>query len=63
MIFSDIVTLAKAGWKPSDVKEWFERCETDPSVKQKETPEEVKNGETEKPDTTATDAFEELAKL
>ena len=31
--FQDIVTLAKAGWKPSEVKAVLEMLETSPAVK------------------------------
>ena len=64
MKFSDIVALAKAGYKPSDVKELLELCETDPETKKKDIQPEVnesgKDPEPEKePELTA---FEKLAK-
>ena len=39
MKFQDIVDLAKAGYKPSDIKELLELTETDPETKKKEVPE------------------------
>ena len=42
MKFADIITLAKAGYTPKDIKELLELCETDPETKAKEVPEEVK---------------------
>ena len=42
MKFTDIITLAKAGYTPKDIKELLELCETDPETKAKEVPEEVK---------------------
>ena len=66
MKFADIVTLAKAGYTPKDVKSLLELCETDPTTKSKELPPDVKKTED---DTTKTeprepelDAFEKLAK-
>lgn len=41
MKFSDIITLAKAGYSPKDIKELLEYCETDPKVKDAELPEKV----------------------
>ena len=52
---SDIVELAKAGYKPSDVKELFELAET--AEVKKETPEPSKKAEPEQ-----INAFEELIK-
>ena len=54
---SDIVELAKAGYKPSDVKELFELAET---ADAKETPTETKAPEKKEEDFK--DAFEELIK-
>ena len=64
MKFSDIVTLAKAGYKPSDVKELLELCETDPSTKNKEVNTEsndsaISSNESKEPEL---DAFEKLVK-
>lgn len=38
MKFQDIVDLAKAGYKPSDIKELLELTETDPETKKKDPP-------------------------
>lgn len=54
---SDIVELAKAGYKPSDVKELFELAET---ADAKETLKETKAPENK--DEEFKDAFEELIK-
>ena len=65
MKFSDIVTLAKAGYTPKDVKSLLELCETDPTTKSKELPPEVKKTEDDpKPEQREPelDAFEKLAK-
>lgn len=64
MKFSDIIILAKAGYKPSDVKELLELCETDPETKKKEiNPEETEKPKEEKhDDSKVIDAFEELVK-
>lgn len=63
MKFADIITLAKAGYTPKDIKELLELCETDPETKAKEVPAEVK---TEKVEPEANpepelSAFEKLA--
>ena len=63
MRFSDIITLAKAGYSPKDVKELLELCETDPNTKEKEVPEEVKKeAETKEEKEPELDAFEKLVK-
>lgn len=65
MKFADIVTLAKAGYTPKDVKNLLELCETDPTTKSKELPPDVKKTEDEtdpKPREPELDAFEKLAK-
>ena len=63
MKFSDILLLAKAGYKPSDVKELLELCETDPDTKKKEIPEEVKKDLPEdSKEESEEDPFEKLAK-
>ena len=64
MKFSDIVALAKAGYKPSDVKELLELCETDPDTKNKEVNTEsndssISSNESKEPEL---DAFEKLVK-
>lgn len=41
MIFADLVTLAKAGWSPKQVKELLEMCETSTKVKEAELPQEA----------------------
>lgn len=41
MIFADLVTLAKAGWSPKQVKELLEMCETSPKVQEAELPKEA----------------------
>ena len=61
MKFTDIVALAKAGYKPADVKELLELCETDPDTKNKEVPEiEEEPKPQEKPKEPELDAFEKL---
>lgn len=57
MKFQDIVDLAKAGYKPSDIKELLELTETDPEVQKKEV--EVKPEPEEKKEPEL-DAFEKL---
>lgn len=53
----DIVELAKAGYKPSDVKELFELADT--AEVKKETPENITPQKTE---SEQINAFEELIK-
>lgn len=61
MKFADIVTLAKNGYKPSDIKELLELCETDPETKSKEPPiVEDKTKVYPEPETDPVNAFEEL---
>ena len=65
MKFADIVTLAKAGYTPKDVKNLLELCETDPKTKSTEVPTEVKKTEDDQKTETREpelDAFEKLAK-
>lgn len=66
MKFADIILLAKAGYKPSDIKELLELCETDPETKKKEIPEEIKNKvkeeSIEKVEDSEVDPFERIAK-
>ncbi len=66
MKFADIVTLAKAGYTPKDVKNLLELCETDPTTKSKELPPDVKPSEGDpknpEPREPELDAFEKLAK-
>lgn len=51
MKFQDIVDLAKAGYKPADIKELLELTETDPETKKKEVPPpEPKKEETKEED-------------
>lgn len=38
---SDIVTLAKAGWTPHQIKEVFELCQTVPEAKEAEVKEKA----------------------
>lgn len=62
MKFTDIITLAKAGYTPKDIKELLELCETDPATKEKEisevtTTEPVKTEPTKEPELNA---FEKL---
>ena len=63
MKFSDILTLAKAGYKPSDVKALLELCETNPEESKKEDPkpepdpEPAKDEKNREPEL---DAFEKL---
>lgn len=63
MKFSDIVALAKAGYKPSDVKELLELCETDPSAKKAEPPKIDESGKDsdDDDDSGIEDAFKKLA--
>ena len=62
MKFSDIVALAKAGYKPSDVKELLELCDTDPSTKKAEPPKIDESGkESDNDDSEIEDAFKKLA--
>lgn len=58
MKFQDLVALAKAGYKPSDIKELLELTETDPEVKKKEIPEVPETKE----EKTETDPFIEVTK-
>ena len=66
MKFSDIVALAKAGYKPADVKELLDLCETDPETKK--DPEPEKKGNEKEPEKKEQekepeeDIFEKLAK-
>ena len=55
---SDIVELAKAGYKPSDVKELFELADT--AEVKKETPEKTQPQKAPEPEQI--NAFEELIK-
>ena len=64
MKFTDLILLAKAGYKPSDIKELLELCETDPETKKKEIPAEVKEKieESESKSEDDSDPFIEIAK-
>lgn len=62
MKFSDIVALAKAGYKPADVKELLELCETDPKTKETEPPPEPKKDPAAGDEKDVLDAFEKLVK-
>ena len=62
MKFSDIITLAKAGYSPADVKSLLELCETDPETKKKEIPEDVKK-EVEKKEEKKESNVDAFAKL
>lgn len=62
MKFTDIILLAKAGYKPSDIKELLELCETDPETKKKEIPEEVKEKLKEDSSDSEEDPFVKIAK-
>lgn len=67
-IFNGIVELAKAGYKPSDVKDILESLKTDPDLEAKsgsdlkeKTPEEsIKSAEASKPESY--DAIAEIIK-
>lgn len=61
MKFSDIVALAKAGYKPTDVKALLELCETNPekSTKESEPEPDPEPGKDEKREPEL-DAFEKL---
>ena len=62
-IFTDLVDLAKAGYKPSDVKELLDmmrETKTEPETEPETKPE--KEPETKTEPTKVVDAFEELIK-
>lgn len=61
MKFSDIVALAKAGYKPSDVKVLLELCETNPETSKKDPdPEPDPEPEKDEKREPELDAFEKL---
>lgn len=61
MKFSDIVALAKAGYKPSDVKALLELCETNPEKSTKDPdPEPDPEPEKDEKREPELDAFEKL---
>lgn len=64
MLFSDLVILAKSGYKPSDVKELLEMCETDPKTKEADvsdkTGSQTKEADDSKTKEPELDAFEKL---
>lgn len=64
MKFSDIVALAKAGYKPADVKELLDLCETDPETKKDPEPEKKEEipDPKEQGKEPEVDIFEKLAK-
>ena len=57
MKFADIITLAKAGYSPKDIKELLELTETDPKTKEIPIPEPEKKEPEKEPEL---DAFEKL---
>ena len=68
-LFNGIVELAKAGYKPSDVKDLLESLKTDPDLEQKggsdlkdKTPEESKK-QPEKKDPEKKEDFDALAEI
>lgn len=63
MKFADIITLAKAGYSPKDIKELLELTETDPKTKETPVPDpEKKEPEKKEPEKKEPelDAFEKL---
>lgn len=61
MKFQDIVDLAKAGYKPSDIKELLELTETDPETKKKEVPDNPGKKDPD-PEQDEVDPFVEITK-
>lgn len=59
MKFADIITLAKAGYSPKDIKELLELTETDPKTKETPIPEPEKKEPEKEPEL---DIFEKIAK-
>ena len=69
-LFNGIVELAKAGYKPSDVKDLLESLKTDPDLEQKsdsdlkeKTPEESKKQPEKKEPEQKEDSFDALAEI
>ena len=69
-LFNGIVELAKAGYKPSDVKDLLESLKTDPDLEQKgdsdlkeKTPEESKKQPEKKEPEKKEDSFDALAEI
>lgn len=69
-LFNGIVELAKAGYKPSDVKDLLESLKTDPDLESKggsdlkeTTPEESKKQPEKKEPEKKEDSFDALAEI
>ena len=69
-LFNGIVELAKAGYKPSDVKDLLESLKTDPDLEQKsdsdlkeKAPEESKKQPEKKEPEKKEDSFDALADI
>lgn len=69
-LFNGIVELAKAGYKPSDVKDLLESLKTDPDLEQKggsdlkeKAPEESKKQPENKEPEKKEDSFDALAEI
>ena len=69
-LFNGIVELAKAGYKPSDVKDLLESLKTDPDLEQKsdsdlkeKAPEESKKQPEKKEPEKKEDTFDALADI
>lgn len=69
-LFNGIVELAKAGYKPSDVKDLLESLKTDPDLEQKsdsdlkeKAPEESKKQPEKKEPEKKEDSFDALAEI
>lgn len=69
-LFNGIVELAKAGYKPSDVKDLLESLKTDPDLEQKsdsdlkeKAPEESKKQSEKKETEKKEDSFDALAEI
>lgn len=69
-LFNGIVELAKAGYKPSDVKDLLESLKTDPDLEPKggndlkeKAPEESKKQPEKKESEKKEDSFDALAKI
>lgn len=64
-VFTGVIELAKAGYKPEDVKGLLELCKTDPSESMETEPTEPKKNEPTEPtepkkNEPEPDAFEKL---
>ena len=69
-LFNGIVELAKAGYRPSDVKDLLESLKTDPDLEKKsdsdlkeKTPEESKKQPEKKEPEKKEDSFDALAEI